>query len=331
MHKDNQLLDNHGRPMTYLRLAVTDRCNLRCSYCMPAEGIIYMPERELLTWEEMSRVVRVMHGMGINKVRITGGEPFVRNGLMDFLTEITALPGLEVCLTSNGVLIGEYIDQLKVLGIRSVNLSLDALDRDRFKQITRRDDYEVVYQNLLRLVAEGFEVKINAVVMKGQNEQDILALAALTRDLPVSVRYIEEMPFNGSGLVEGTLFWNHERILNELKTVYADLKPVLMRGGETANRYAIPGHLGDVGIIAAFSRTFCGSCNRVRLTAKGQVKTCLYDDGVFDLKAYLRSGISDEELRKVLLGLYQKRPLDGFEAEKNRKGVINESMTTIGG
>jgi cyclic pyranopterin phosphate synthase len=288
---------------------------------MPAEGIVYMPERELLTWEEMSRVVRVMHGMGINKVRITGGEPFVRNGLMDFLSEITALPGLEVCLTSNGVLIGEYIDQLKVLGIRSVNLSLDALDRDRFKQITRRDDYEVVYQNLLRLVAEGFEVKINAVVMKGQNEQDILALAALTKDLPVSVRYIEEMPFNGSGLVEGTLFWNHERILKELKTVYADPKPVLMRGGETANRYA----------IAAFSRTFCGSCNRVRLTAKGQVKTCLYDDGVFDLKAYLRSGISDEELRKVLLGLYQKRPLDGFEAEKNRKGVINESMTTIGG
>jgi molybdenum cofactor biosynthesis protein A len=331
MGKDNQLLDNHGRPMTYLRLAVTDRCNLRCSYCMPAEGIVYMPERELLTWPEMVRVVRVMHGMGIEKVRITGGEPFVRNGLMDFLAEISSLPGLEICLTSNGVLIGDYIDQLKSLGIRSVNLSLDALDRDRFKQITRRDDYEVVYQNLLRLVSEGFEVKINAVVMKGQNEADILALAALTKTLPISVRYIEEMPFNGSGLVEGNLYWNHERILSELKTVYPVMKPVFMRGGETANRYEIPGHVGDVGIIAAFSRTFCGSCNRVRLTAKGQVKTCLYDDGVFDLKAYLRAGITDEDLRNVLLGLYQKRPLDGFEAEKNRKGVINESMTTIGG
>jgi cyclic pyranopterin phosphate synthase len=298
---------------------------------MPAEGIVYMPERELLTWAEMSRVVRVMHGMGINKVRITGGEPFVRNGLMDFLTEISALEGLEICLTSNGVLIGDYIDQLKALGIRSVNLSLDALDRDRFKQITRRDDYEIVFQNLLRLVAEGFEVKINAVVMKGQNEQDILALAALTKDLPVSVRYIEEMPFNGSGLVEGTLFWNHERILNELKTVYPSLKSILMQGGETANRYEIPGHLGDVGIIAAFTRTFCGTCNRVRLTAKGQVKTCLYDDGVFDLKAYIRKGVTDEELRQVFLELYAKRPLDGFEAENNRKGVINESMTTIGG
>ena len=331
MYKDNQLLDNHGRPMTYLRLAVTDRCNLRCSYCMPAEGIVYMPERELLTWEEMSRVVRVMHGMGIEKVRITGGEPFVRNGLMDFLTEITALPGLEVCLTSNGVLIGDYIGQLKSLGIRSVNLSLDALDRDRFKQITRRDDFEIVYHNLLRLVEEGFEVKINAVVMKGQNEQDILALTALTKELPVSVRFIEEMPFNGSGLVEGTLFWNHERILKEIKSVYPDAKAILMRGGETANRYEIPGHQGDVGIIAAFSRTFCGTCNRVRLTAKGQVKTCLYDDGVFDLKAYLRAGVSDEELKNVLVGLYQKRPLDGFEAENNRKGVINESMTTIGG
>jgi molybdenum cofactor biosynthesis enzyme MoaA len=195
MYKDNQLLDNHGRPMTYLRLAVTDRCNLRCSYCMPAEGIVYMPERELLTWPEMVRVVRVMHGMGIEKVRITGGEPFVRNGLMDFLTEISTLPGLEICLTSNGVLIGEYIDSLKALGIRSVNLSLDALDRDRFKQITRRDDYDVVYQNLLRLVSEGFEVKINAVVMKGQNEADILALAALTKSLPISVRYIEAVSY----------------------------------------------------------------------------------------------------------------------------------------
>jgi molybdenum cofactor biosynthesis protein A len=331
MYKDNQLLDNHGRPMTYLRLAVTDRCNLRCSYCMPAEGIVYMPERELMTWEEMARVVRVMHGMGIAKVRITGGEPFVRNGLMEFLEEITALPGLEVCLTTNGVLIGAYIDRLKALGIRSVNLSMDALDRDRFKQITRRDDYDVVYQNLLRLVEAGFEVKINAVVMKGQNEQDILALTALTKDYPVSVRFIEEMPFNGSGLVEGVLFWNHERILAEIKSVYSDAKAVFMRPGETANRYEIPGHWGDVGIIAAFSRTFCGTCNRVRLTAKGQVKTCLYDDGVFDLKAYLRAGVSDEDLRNILIGLYQKRPLDGFEAEKNRKGVIHESMTTIGG
>jgi cyclic pyranopterin phosphate synthase len=250
---------------------------------------------------------------------------------MEFLEEITALPGLEVCLTTNGVLIGAYIDRLKALGIRSVNLSMDALDRDRFKQITRRDDYDVVYQNLLRLVEAGFDVKINAVVMKGQNEQDILALTALTKDYPVSVRFIEEMPFNGSGLVEGVLYWNHERILAEIKSVYSDAKAVFMRPGETANRYEIPGHLGDVGIIAAFSRTFCGTCNRVRLTAKGQVKTCLYDDGVFDLKAYLRAGVSDEDLRDILVGLYQKRPLDGFEAEKNRKGVIHESMTTIGG
>jgi cyclic pyranopterin phosphate synthase len=167
--------------------------------------------------------------------------------------------------------------------------------------------------------------------MKGQNEQDILALTSLTKDYPVSVRFIEEMPFNGSGLVEGNLYWNHERILNEIRSVYPDARAQFMRGGETASRYAIPGHRGDVGIIAAFSRTFCGTCNRVRLTAKGQVKTCLYDDGVFDLKAYLRAGISDEDLRSVLMGLYQKRPLDGFEAEKNRKGVINESMTTIGG
>jgi molybdenum cofactor biosynthesis protein A len=331
MHKDNQLFDNHGRPMTYLRLAVTDRCNLRCSYCMPAEGIVYMPERELLTWPEMARVVRVMHGMGIQKVRITGGEPFVRTGLMEFLEELSLLSGLEICLTSNGVLIGPHIDKLKKLGIRSINLSLDALDRDRFKQITRRDDFDIVYENLMRLVEADFEVKVNAVVMKGQNEQDILALAALTKDYALSVRYIEEMPFNGSGLVEGALYWNHARILAELKSVYGDMRPVMMQGGETAKRYEIAGHRGDVGIIAAYSRTFCGTCNRVRLTAKGQVKTCLYDAGVFDLKAYLRTGITDAELRELFIGLYAKRAFDGFEAEKNRNGVIHESMTTIGG
>ena len=298
---------------------------------MPAEGINYMPERELLSWEEMFRLTRILHEMGIKKVRITGGEPFVRNGLLDFLTNLAGLKDLEICLTTNGVFIGEYIDALKKLGVRHINLSLDSLDRDRFQQITRRDDFAKVYENLLRLIDAGFQVKINAVVMQGKNEDDIIALTEFAREYPVSVRFIEEMPFNGSGLVEGTLFWNHERILKEIKSVYPEAKAILMRGGETANRYEIPGHLGDVGIIAAFSRTFCGTCNRVRLTAKGQVKTCLYDDGVFDLKAYLRAGVSDEELREVLMGLYQKRPLDGFEAENNRKGVINESMTTIGG
>jgi cyclic pyranopterin phosphate synthase len=326
-----QLLDNHGRELTYLRLAVTDRCNLRCTYCMPAEGIHYMPERELLSWEEMFRLTRILHEMGIKKVRITGGEPFVRNGLLDFLTNLAGLKDLEICLTTNGVFVGEYIDALKKLGVRHINLSLDSLDRDRFQQITRRDDFAKVYENLLRLIDAGFQVKINAVVMQGKNEDDIIALTEFAREHPVSVRFIEEMPFNGSGLVEEKLFWDHARILERIRSQFPDLKVRPFLFGETANTYDIPGFKGNVGVIAAFTRTFCGSCNRIRLTAKGQVKTCLYDDGVFDMKPYLRSEVSDEEVKAQFLTLFKSRPLDGFEAENKRKGVITESMTTIGG
>ena len=326
-----QLFDNHGRELSYLRLAVTDRCNLRCTYCMPAEGINYLPERELLSWEEMFRLTRIMHEMGIKKVRITGGEPFVRNGLVDFLTDLAGLSDLEICLTTNGVFIGDYIDTLQKLGVRHINLSLDSLDRDRFHQITRRDDFAKVYDNLIRLIQAGFQVKINAVVMHGKNEEDIIALTEFARIHPVSVRFIEEMPFNGSGLVEEKLFWDHVRILERIRSQFPDLKARPFLFGETAKTYDIPGFKGNFGIIAAFSRTFCGTCNRIRLTAKGQVKTCLYDDGVFDLKAYLRGGVSDEEIKTQLMTLFMARSLDGFEAEKNRKGVITESMTTIGG
>jgi cyclic pyranopterin phosphate synthase len=326
-----QLFDNHGRELSYLRLAVTDRCNLRCTYCMPAEGINYLPERELLSWEEMFRLTRIMHEMGIKKVRITGGEPFVRNGLVDFLTDLAGLKDLEICLTTNGVFIGDYMETLQKLGVRHINLSLDSLNRDRFKEITRRDDFAKVYDNLIRLIQAGFQVKINAVVMHGKNEEDIIELTEFARTHPVSVRFIEEMPFNGSGLVEEKLFWDHVRILERIRSQFPDLKARPFLFGETAKTYEIPGFKGNVGIIAAFSRTFCGTCNRIRLTAKGQVKTCLYDDGVFDLKAYLRGGISDEEIKIQLMTLFKARSLDGFEAEKNRKGVITESMTTIGG
>jgi cyclic pyranopterin phosphate synthase len=298
---------------------------------MPAEGINYMPERELLSWEEMFRLTRILHEMGIKKVRITGGEPFVRNGLLDFLTKLASLRDLEICLTTNGVFVGDYIESLQKLGVRHINLSLDSLDRDRFQQITRRDDFAKVYANLIRLIDAGFQVKINAVVMQGKNEEDIISLTEFAREHPVSVRFIEEMPFNGSGLVEETLFWDHIRILDRIKSAFPGLQARPFLYGETAHTYDITGFKGNVGVIAAFTRTFCGSCNRIRLTAKGQVKTCLYDDGVFDMKPYLRSEVSDEEIKATFLTLFKSRPSDGFEAENKRTGVITESMTTIGG
>lgn len=323
------LIDNHGRKVDYLRLAVTDRCNLRCTYCMPAEGIAYLQEKQLLSWEEMSRLVNVLVGLGITKVRLTGGEPFLRKGIMEFLQEISKHPSLEICITSNGVLLGNYLEELNALGVRSINLSLDSLDPIRFHEITRRDEYEQVMASLHRMLYLNFKIKINAVVMKGKNEQDILALANFAKEYPVSVRFIEEMPFNGEGEKVETLNWLEIKDL--LFQGFDHISEIPMMMGDTAQRYQMEGFKGDVGIIAAHSRTFCGTCNRLRITAKGQVKTCLYDDGVFDLKTYLRSGVSDDELRNILINLNQKRPVDGFEAENNRKNTINESMTTIGG
>ncbi len=325
------LFDNHGREMSYLRLAVTDRCNLRCTYCMPAEGIAYLPEKKLLSWEEMLRIVHVLNQLGIRKVRITGGEPFVRPGLMDFLQELAKIENLEICLTTNGVLLENHLDSLLNLGIKNVNLSLDSLDSVRFFKITRRNDFDQVYRNLMCMIEANFIVKLNAVVMHGMNETDILPLVNFTEKHPVSVRFIEEMPFNGSGLVEEKLFWDYRRILSHIKSEFPHIEEVPMAYGETSKNYHVPGFMGDVGIIAAFSRTFCGSCNRIRVTSLGQVKTCLYDDGVFDLKDYLRLGVSDEDLKNTMIKIFGERPKDGFEAENNRKGVINESMTSIGG
>jgi len=325
------LFDNHGRQMSYLRLAVTDRCNLRCTYCMPAEGIAYLPEKKLLSWEEMLRIVHVLNQLGIRKVRITGGEPFVRPGLMDFLQELAKIENLEICLTTNGVLLENHLDSLLNLGVKNVNLSLDSLDSERFFKITRRNDFDQVYRNLMRMMEANFRVKLNAVVMHGMNETDILPLVNFTEKHPVSVRFIEEMPFNGSGLVEEKLFWDYRRILSHIKTEFPKIEEVPMAYGETSKNYHVPGFMGDVGIIAAFSRTFCGSCNRIRVTSLGQVKTCLYDDGVFDLKEYLRLGVSDQDLKNTMIKIFGERPKDGFEAENNRKGVINESMTSIGG
>ena len=323
------LIDNHGRKVDYLRLAITDRCNLRCFYCMPADGIPYLPEKNLLSWDEMERLVDVLVELGIRKVRITGGEPFLRKGLIEFLQKIRKHNDLEIGITSNGVLLGQYLEQLVDLNVTNVNLSLDSIDPNRFKQITRRDEFEQVFHALERMIDLNFKVKINAVVMKGKNEEDLIPLAQLAQSNPVSIRFIEEMPFNGNGENIDTIHWL--QIKAKLLQNFPGMQDLPMKAGETAQRFSIPNFKGDIGIIAAHSRTFCGTCNRLRITASGMVKTCLYDDGVFDLKTYLRSGVSDAELKEIFVGLNQKRPVDGFEAEKNRKVTINESMTTIGG
>lgn len=330
----SQLFDNHGRPITYLRLAVTDRCNLRCFYCMPEEGIKYMPKKELLTFEEIERLVTLVASMGISKIRLTGGEPFVRNDLMGLLRKIVVIDGIrEVHLTTNGTLTGPHIEELKLLGIASVNLSLDTLNRDRFRQITRRDEFDNTWNTLQQLVKSEIPVKINTVVMDGKNIEDILPLVELTRSNPVSVRFIEEMPFNGGASHYETLPWTYKRIVELIKKEYPSLIKLQDEKHSTSYSYKVPGFAGNVGVIAAFSRTFCGTCNRIRVTALGVLKTCLYDDGVLNIKNLMRDGLSDEAIQQELIAAFSNRPKDGFEAEERRRNgaPVMESMSTIGG
>lgn len=295
-----------------------------------------MPKQQLLTYEEMERLVALLVGLGVHKVRLTGGEPFVRRDLVPFMARLAAIPGLtDLSLTTNGVLTAPYVPELARLGVRAVNLSLDTLDRARFTRITRRDELPRVLDTFYALLAAGIRVKINAVVMDGQNTEDILPLAELTRDLPVEVRFIEEMPFNGGSHVAtpATLPWNHTRIRQHLEEHLGSLLPVTMPAGATASEYTVAGHQGRLGIIAAYSRTFCGTCNRIRLTAEGGLKTCLYDQGVLDVRALLRGGASDEEVAEALKNAFRNRAANGFEAEQRRPvHQLNfESMSTIGG
>ncbi|MEN0054730.1 MAG: GTP 3',8-cyclase MoaA [Mucilaginibacter sp.] len=328
------LTDNHGRKINYLRLAVTDRCNLRCFYCMPEDGLNWLSRSELMSYEEMLRSCGLLVKMGIEKIRITGGEPFVRKDIMQLLTAISNLNGLqELSLTTNGVLTAPYVPELKKIGIRSVNLSLDTLDANRFFTITRRDEFANVMTALDALLKHGIEVKINAVIMDGKNTQDILPLVEMTQNMPVSVRFIEEMPFNGDGHVYTGLQWDYVRILDEIKNKYPEIQKIPDPLNSTAYNYHIPGHHGSIGIIAAYSRTFCGTCNRIRITPHGEFKTCLYDDGVLNIKDIMRSGAGDDELQGVILKAIGSRAKDGWEAEQKRviHPGIHESMATIGG
>jgi molybdenum cofactor biosynthesis enzyme MoaA len=301
---------------------------------MPEEGLHWLSKKELMSLEEMTAICSLLTSMGIEKIRITGGEPFVRKDLMPFLEKLAQLKGLnELTMTTNGVLTAPHVAEMKNLGIRSVNLSLDTVDRNRFLAITHRDELPAVMKTMDQLLSHSIEVKINAVVIDGKNIEDILLLSDLTKNLPVSVRFIEEMPFNGQESHYQKLHWDHIRILDRVREKYSDIEKIPDPLFSTSCNYKIPGHAGTIGVIAAYSRTFCGTCNRIRITAQGILKTCLYDGGVLNIRDLVRQKLTDEELRLALLSALGQRNLDGFEAEKKRKAGngVHESMATIGG
>ncbi|RKR07103.1 cyclic pyranopterin monophosphate synthase subunit MoaA [Maribacter vaceletii] len=326
------LIDNHNRTINYLRLAVTDRCNLRCNYCMPSEGINFAPNNALFTIEELSKLSSILVSQGIDKIRITGGEPFVRKDLMVLLRHLSNLEGLkDISITTNATVIGPYINELKELGIKNINVSLDAINRDTFERITRRKEYETVHANILKLITEGFNVRINFIALEGQNTQDILPILELTKDFDVCVRFLEEMPFNGGTKSFSKLKWDYKHILEHIKEGFPDYFKLESEKTSTSINYKIPGYKGTFGVIPSFSRTFCGSCNRLRISATGDVITCLYAKASSNLRDIMRGENSEEGIKAEILKAVGSRAKTGFEAQEKYKNVFSNSMTSIGG
>jgi len=298
---------------------------------MPHEGMDFVARKDLLTYEEMVRLTRIMVELGVTKVRITGGEPFVRKNMYGFLKRLTAIDGLEkINITTNGAVANRHIPFLKEIGIDSINLSLDTLDKARYEAITRRDFFDQAMSTYNAVLASGINLKVNMVVMADKNRDDIIPMAMLTKNDKVNIRFIEEMPFNGTG-ERNVEFMDHKEILQHLEQYLPPLTSIPSSPGNTSQNYTIEGHQGTVGIIAAWSRTFCGDCNRIRVTATGQLINCLYDNGVLDLKRLLSDGSSDTMIKEAVSKAYSQKRKDGHEAEKNRIGSISESMSSIGG
>ena len=326
----NVLIDQHGRKLDYLRLSVTDRCNFRCYYCMPEEGMAFAPPASLLSFDEMQVLSRLFCALGVNKIRITGGEPFVRAGIVSFLEGLSVIPGLqEITITTNGTLLDRHIEALQRMGIRKINLSLDSLSRERFFKITRRDRFEDVFAGVFKLLDAGFELKLNCVVAAGKNTEDIIPFLELTREHPLAVRFLEEMPFNG-GDHDHMPTWSYKDILDHISAQYPKLEKLQAEPSSTSVNYRIPGYAGEFGIIASFSRTFCGSCNRIRLSATGALRTCLYGPPVVNLRDLLRAGASEPVMTAAIINAVAKREPDGFAAEA-ANAAIHHSMSVLGG
>jgi len=328
------LIDKFGRDITYLRLAITDRCNFSCQYCMPAEGIVYEHKDNMLHYEEMLKVASSLAELGVNKIRLTGGEPFVRKDFMYFLKNLNKIKGIDkINITTNGTLIYKYYEQLKKLKIGSINLSIDSLNKEKFNKITRRNLYDRVWQTFNELLEHKFTTKLNIVTLPNQNTDEIKDFVELTKNRDVSIRFIEEMPFNGKGIRKVEEIWDNNRIYGEISKYFSDIEKLVSPKNSTSINYKVKNYKGSFGIIPAYTRTICGACNRIRITATGHLKLCLFDDGIFDLKKIIRKGASKEQIQNLFIKLISKKPENGFIAEKNRTKYpsVHESMSTIGG
>lgn len=301
------LIDNFGRKINYLRLSVTDRCNFRCRYCMPAGGVAKLDHQEVLSYEELLLLAGAAVDLGIEKIRITGGEPLVRRGLSPFLTRLAALPGLrQLVLTTNGLLLPEMAQELKRAGVQRLNISLDSLQPEPFSRITRGGDLRRVQAGIAAAVEAGFPVKLNMVVMRGENDGELEDFAALTLQHPFAVRFIEYMPAIQEQNWE-RLVLSGEEILSRLakRFSFAPIDRGALAG--PAKEFRIAGGVGSIGVITPLSGHFCGDCNRIRVTSAGTVRSCLFGNDGFDLRPLLQAG-DQAEVAAALRRIVGRKP-----------------------
>jgi GTP 3',8-cyclase len=326
------IVDSFGRVHTYLRISLTDKCNLRCNYCMPQEDMQFMPSAWLMTAAEIETLARIFVDMGVQKIRLTGGEPLVRKDVGTIIEALGQLP-TSLTLTTNAVFIEQYLDTFKNAGVKSLNISLDTLIEERFRSITRRDHFTKTLANVRLLLAEGFSVKLNMVVMKDVNVEEVNDFVRLTLTEPnLHVRFIEFMPFNGNQW-DFSRIVSYEELLSRISEEFL-FAPLPGEENDTARTFRVAGGQGTFGIISTITNHFCAGCNRIRLTADGKLKNCLFDTSEVDLLTPLRRG---EDVRTIIYDHFQRKHFahGGHSdfADKNAKAEYeqNRRMISIGG
>lgn len=326
------LQDRFGRQIDYVRFSVTDRCNFRCVYCMPEIGVQFQPKEQILTFEEMTRLASIFHGLGVTKIRLTGGEPLSRRNLPELVRMLKQVGPLSLHMTTNGYFLKLFAKELREAGLDGMNVSLDSLQADRVFQISRRHYLPQVKEGIEAALSAGFEpLKINAVLIRGINDDEVGDFAAWTKDIPVWVRFIEYMPYRDNQWEKNKVVPGQE-IAERLSRLYP--KADWFQGLETdgvSSMVKIPGHKGAIGFINPMTDKFCSSCNRVRLTAEGQLRLCLFSESGTDLRALLRGGVPDREIASMIQEtIYHEKPLANPLPNASRVAV-DRYMVSVGG
>jgi len=318
------LTDTFGRVHDYLRISITDHCDLRCTYCMPADKTDFTPAAHLMTAKEIRSIAEAFVDMGVKKIRLTGGEPLVRTDARKIIQLLGELP-VDLALTTNATRVDEFMDDFRNVGIRSVNVSLDTFDKEKFMRITRRDHFDRVISNIHLLIQNNFHVKVNAVVMNGVNDDELNRFVAFTKDYPVAIRFIEFMPFAGNG-------WSREKMVSQqqmLEVISKSYKVVKIEDEKnaTSKKFKVPGHAGTFAFISTMTAPFCGDCNRLRLTADGKIKNCLFSRGEVDVLTSFRSG---QDIIPLIVSSVRAKKKE-FGGQQLFAKTENRSMVAIGG